>query len=128
MIAQSLAEPQMNATPLIDVLLVLMVMLIFTVPMATHSVKLNLPHGQPAPPSPFVEVAIDFDGQLHWNGNAVSGIDVMEKELRALAAKSSLARVKVTPDRRAPYDAVAQVLAAAQRSHITRLEVTSFAL
>ena len=73
-----------------------------------------------------MEVTIDFDGQLHWNGNAMSGVDV-EKNLRALAAKSTLARVKVTPDRRASYDAVIQVLAAAQRSRITRLEVASLA-
>ena len=104
-----------------------MVMLIFTVPIATRSIRLNLPHGSSAPPSPFVEVTIDFDGQLHWNGKAMSGVEV-EQELRALAAKSTLARVKVTPDRRASYDAVIQVLAAAQRSRITRLEVASLAL
>ncbi|HEX6638232.1 MAG TPA: biopolymer transporter ExbD, partial [Steroidobacteraceae bacterium] len=111
----TLAEPQMNATPLIDVLLVLLVMLIFTLPMATHAVKLNLPQRDALPPSAPVTVQIDFDGQLYWNGEAMSAGE-MEPRFRAVAAAANQPPVKVIPDKRVQYELVAQVLAAAQRS------------
>ena len=118
----ALAEPQMNATPLIDVLLVLLVMLIFTLPMATHAVKLNLPQGVHAPPSPAITIEIDFDGQLYWNGDSLPRAQ-MERRFRAAAAADRPPRVKVVPDRRAPYDDVAQVLVAAQRAGVSSLQV-----
>ena len=123
MVEPALVEPQMNATPLIDVLLVLLVMLIFTLPIATHAVKVNLPQGLPGTPSPVVELAVEFDGRLLLNGVAYSDTDALERALRVLPADT---RVKVLPDRRAPYDPVARVLAAAQRAQIARLEVASF--
>ncbi|HUQ09124.1 MAG TPA: biopolymer transporter ExbD [Steroidobacteraceae bacterium] len=118
----TLAEPQLNATPLIDVLLVLLVMLIFTLPVATHAVKLNLPHGVPGLPSAAITVNIDFDGQLYWNGESVSR-RVLDQKLREAAAAMRPPRVKIVPDRRARYENVAQVLASAQRSGVTALEV-----
>src|SRR5690349_18004405 len=111
----TLAEPQMNATPLIDVLLVLLVMLIFTLPMATHAVKLNLPQRVAGPPSASVTVNIDFDGQLYWNGESLPR-DQMEQKFRAVAASANAPTVKVIPDKRVRYEDVAQVLAAAQHS------------
>ena len=119
----TLAEPQMNATPLIDVLLVLLVMLIFTLPMATHAVKLNLPQAVPGPPSASVTVNIDFDGQLYWNGVSLPRSE-MDRKFRALATSTNPPAVKVMPDKRVPYDHVAQVLAAAQRSGVRGLSVT----
>jgi biopolymer transport protein ExbD len=83
----------MNATPLIDVLLVLLVMLIFTLPVATHAVKLNLPQATPAPPSAVVSVYVEFDGQLSWNGESVSDLDALGGRLRAAAAAASQPRV-----------------------------------
>jgi biopolymer transport protein ExbD len=125
------AEPQMNATPLIDVLLVLLVMLIFTLPVATHAVKLNLPQGvkdQPLPePRPLVQVDIDFDGRTYWNGEHVMDRGALERRLREAASGQRPPRVKVVPDKRARYEDVAQVLAAAQRSRITALEVAPIA-
>lgn len=118
----AVAEPQMNATPLIDVLLVLLVMLIFTLPMATNLVKLNLPQGQPGPPSPAVALHIDFDGALYWNGEAVAR-DVLESRFRAIGRAEHPPTIKVIPDKRVPYDHVAQVLAAAQRSGVSGLAV-----
>jgi biopolymer transport protein ExbD len=122
-VEQAPAEPQMNATPLIDVLLVLLVMLIFTLPIGTHAVKLNLPQGSPAQPSPIVEVAVEFDGRLLLEGEAYADIDALERAFRGLHADTL---VKVVPDRRAAYDHVARVLAAAQRARITKLSVASF--
>lgn len=118
----TLAEPQLNATPLIDVLLVLLVMLIFTLPVATHAVKLNLPHGIPGLPSAAITVNIDFDGQLYWNGDNVSR-PVLDRKLREAATALRPARVKIVPDKRVRYESVAQVLASAQRSGVSALEI-----
>lgn len=118
----NLAEPQMNATPLIDVLLVLLVMLIFTLPMATNLVKLNLPHGPPGPPLQAVDVHIDFDGALYWNGEAIDR-DRLESRFRAAGHAAHPPAIQVIPDKRVPYDHVAQVLAAAQRSGVAALAV-----
>ena len=122
LVQPQMAEPQLNATPLIDVLLVLLVMLIFTIPVATHAVKLNLPQPGIAPPMPLVTVHIDFDGQLYWNGEAVPR-QVLERKLRDVGASLLPTRVKVVPDKRVRYEAVAQVMAAAQRSRVPSLEV-----
>jgi biopolymer transport protein ExbD len=120
---QSLASPEMNATPLIDVLLVLLVMLIFTLPMATHAVKLNLPQPIPGPPSAVILVHVDFDGQLLWNGEVVGNLDALGRRFRVVATEAAATRVRIVPDDRVRYELVAQVLAAAQRAGVTRLEV-----
>lgn len=119
---KTLAEPQLNATPLIDVLLVLLVMLIFTLPMASHAVKLNLPQRTGAPPSPEVNIHIDFDGQLYWNGESLS-LEQMQPRFRAVAAASQAPTVKVIPDKRTRYEQVAQLLAAAQHAGVSNLAV-----
>jgi biopolymer transport protein ExbD len=117
-------EPQLNATPLIDVLLVLLVMLIFTLPIATHTVKLNLPQPRPGPPAPAVRLDILYDGELYWNGEPVASPEALAARLSAIAARKDAPLLKVMPERRAPYGRVAQVLAAAQRSHVSRLTVS----
>jgi biopolymer transport protein ExbD len=121
-VSSDAAEPQLNATPLIDVLLVLLVMLIFTLPMASHAVKLNLPQGVRGVPLPAVTVHVDFDGQLYWNGTAMQRQELKQK-FRELAASLLPQRVKVIPDKRVRYENVAQVLADAQFSGVTALEV-----
>ncbi len=122
----NLAEPQLNATPLIDVLLVLLVMIIFTLPVATHTVKLNLPQAVTGTLSSFarttVIVDIDFDGQLYWNGTSLQRAE-LEGKLRDVAAALRPPHVKVVPDKRVRYENVAQVLAAAQRLGVSKLEV-----
>ena len=118
------AEPAMNATPLIDVLLVLLVLLIFTVPIATHTVKLNLPQGPPGLPPPAVQLEIFYGGDIYWNGQFVASIDALVLRLRELARGVNPPLLKVMPEKRAPYERVAQVLAAAQRSGVAKLTVT----
>jgi biopolymer transport protein ExbD len=118
-----LAEPQLNATPLIDVLLVLLVMLIFTIPIATHSVNLESPTGTPGPPPPAVQLEILYRGELYWNGQHVASIEELTPKFAAIAGQTNPPMLKVIPEKRAPYEIVVQVLAAAQRSRIEKMSV-----
>jgi biopolymer transport protein ExbD len=118
------AEPSLNATPLIDVLLVLLVMLIFTIPVMTHKVAVTLPYGDASAPRPeIVSIDIDFDGAVFWNGEAVESIPALEQRLKGLMARNPMARVDVRPDRRSAYEPTARVLAATQRAHVTKLVI-----
>jgi len=121
------AEPQVNVTPLIDVMLVLLVILIITLPVATHAVKLNLPYGDTAAPPRVVRVDIYSAGEMYWNDEHVDSIAKLLPRFEALAQMEDPPIVKVVPDKRAPYERVAQVLAAAQRSHVPSLSVAPIA-
>lgn len=121
----SQSTAQLNATPLIDVFLVLLVMLIVTVPIATHSIRLDLPTPSPAapPPAQAIEIDVDFDGRVFWNGEWVAGDAELSRRFVAASKISPAPLVKVWPAQRARYERVAQVLAAAQRARITRLSL-----
>jgi biopolymer transport protein ExbD len=120
-----IAEPQLNATPLIDVLLVLIVMLIFTIPIATHAVKLNLPQGDtragPIPTAVVVDVA--FDGVLTLNDEPVASVALLEQRLRELQRVVPAPHVHLRADARSRYEPVAKVLAATQRARVANLRI-----
>src|ERR1043165_7597758 len=109
-----LNEPQLNATPLIDVLLVLLVMLIFTLPIATHSVRVNLPQRPSGTPPPQVRLEIMYGGDIYWDGERLASLEALTPRLAEIA-RSSRTQLAVLPEKRARYELVAQVLAAAQR-------------
>jgi biopolymer transport protein ExbD len=120
-------EPMMeiNTTPLIDVMLVLLIMFIVTLPVATHAVKLDMPRPNNNPPpteEPLapIKLDVDFDGTIIWNGNVVQ-MDQLEGYFRTEAAKNPQPELHVRPDRRANYDTVAKVLAIAQRNKMQRI-------
>jgi len=117
----SVAEPQLNATPLIDVMLVLLVILIITLPVATHAVKLNLPHGHAGAPQPPHRVDIVDDGTIYWNGEELASLDQLHAKFLAAAHDTHAPRIDVVPEKRTRYELVAQVLALAQRSRVTTL-------
>jgi biopolymer transport protein ExbD len=114
-----------NTTPLIDVMLVLLVTLIITLPIMTHAVKLDMPQNtnQPPPPTPpeVIDLEIDFDGTVVWNGTPVPSMDTLESFFHTEAAKDPQPEIHLRPDRRAKYDVVARVLASAQRSHMKKI-------
>ncbi|HEY5809778.1 MAG TPA: biopolymer transporter ExbD [Povalibacter sp.] len=114
---------EMNTTPLIDVLLVLLIMFIITLPLMTHSTTLQVGGTRVATLPEIVYVDIDFDGVVSWNGNVVTDLAQLESFFVAESAKSSQPDVQVRPDSRATYDIVARVLAIAQRSGIKRIGV-----
>ena len=121
--AEHLAEPQINATPLIDVLLVLLVMIILTVPIATHVVDLELPHGPGQPAAAPVRLEILYGGEIFWNGRHVESVEALEPMLTAFAAQPRPPLLQVLPERFAPYETVVQVLAAARRCRVERISV-----
>src|SRR4051812_50174013 len=83
-LSSHVAEPSLNATPLIDVLLVLLVMIIFTIPVMTHNVSVDLPRPSSGGQRPErVSLDIDFDGALFWNGEAGPSIAALEQRLLA---------------------------------------------
>jgi biopolymer transport protein ExbD len=108
---------EINTTPLIDVLLVLLIMLIITLPAMTHAIKIDMPgvgdeHATPRA----LEVAVDFDNTVVWNGEIVAGFDALESRMREAAHAVPQPHLNVRADRRSKYDSVAHVLAIAQRS------------
>ena len=84
-----------NTTPLIDVMLVLLIMLIITIPMQTHAVKLDLPQGNPPPPltpPSVVTIDVDFDGTILWNGDPVPDEQQLQARLHQRLAAARPAR------------------------------------
>jgi biopolymer transport protein ExbD len=118
-------EPEMNTTPLIDVMLVLLVMLIITIPIQTHAVKLDMPSGSP-PPQTNVEptvfrIDVDFDGTIIWNGEIVSSGPDLESRLTSAALMNPQPEVHLRPNKLVKYRYVAHVLANAQRLGVQKI-------
>lgn len=113
-----------NTTPLIDVMLVLIIMLIITIPIQLHSVNLNMPAGNPPPPTAppvVVTIDVDFDGTVLWNGEALADRGALEARLAQTAAMADQPEVHLRPNKLVEYGAVAAVLASAQRLGVTKL-------
>ncbi|MFZ9304353.1 MAG: ExbD/TolR family protein [Steroidobacteraceae bacterium] len=114
-----------NTTPLIDVMLVLLIMFIITIPVMTHAVKLDMPRPTNAPPPPvppeIIDIEIDFDGTVVWNGTPVQNLDALEKYFRVESQQDPQPELHLRPDRRAKYDVVAKVLASAQRNRMKKI-------
>jgi biopolymer transport protein ExbD len=119
-------EPMMdiNTTPLIDVMLVLIIMLIITIPVQLHSVNLNMPAGNPPPPLKepvVVTIDVDFDGTILWNGVALPTRRDLEVKLHEAAILPDQPEVHVRPNKLVEYKYVAEVLAEAQRLGVSKL-------
>ena len=115
-----------NTTPLIDVMLVLLVMLIITIPIQLHSVNLNLPTGNPSPPlvlPEIVKIDIDPAGAIYWNGEEVPNRAILEDKLKAAALQSVQPELHLRPDKAAKYAIVAGVMAASQRLGLTKIGI-----
>jgi biopolymer transport protein ExbD len=118
-----------NTTPLIDVMLVLLIMLIITIPIQTHAVKLNLPQTNAKPAAvqpPVVEIDIDFDGTILWDGAVVPTRTALEAQLTTLAAQPTQPELHIRPDKLTDYKYVAEVLATAQRLGIQKIGIIGY--
>jgi biopolymer transport protein ExbD len=113
-----------NTTPLIDVMLVLIIMLIITIPVQTHAVKLNMPVGNPPPPltpPEVITVEVDFDGTVLWNGDTVPDRPTLEARFRGAAAQAVQPEFHLRPNKLVTYKHVAGVMATAQRLGVTKI-------
>jgi biopolymer transport protein ExbD len=113
-----------NTTPLIDVLLVLLVTLIITLPIMTHAVKLDLPQNQNPPPvtvqPKVIDLEIDFDGTIVWNGTPVS-LEQLDGYFATESKEDPQPEIHLNPDGMAKYGVVAKVLASAQRNRMEKI-------
>ena len=113
-----------NTTPLIDVMLVLIIMLIITIPIQTHAVKMNMPVGPSAPATKepvIVRIDVDFDGTIGWNGQVIADRAELEQHLRDVAAQPDQPEVHLRPNKLVSYKVVAMVMASAQRLGVTKI-------
>ena len=122
------SEPEVmvdiNTTPLIDVMLVLLIMLIITIPIQLHSVNLNMPQGNPPPPltpPEVVQIDVDFDGTVLWNGVALPDKQAMEAKMQAAAAQAVQPEIHLRPNKLVAYKSVATVMASAQKLGLTKI-------
>ena len=114
---------EMNMTPLIDVMLVLLILFIITIPIQTHAVKMNMPipnNLQPKEPRPPIRIDVDFDGTIGWNGVAVTREELQSK-FREVAAEADQQEVHMRPNKLVTYKHVAFVMASAQRLGVTKI-------
>ena len=115
---------EMNMTPLIDVMLVLIIMLIITIPIQNHAVNLNMPVGTPPPSNvkpEVVRIDVDFDGTIFWNGETVPNRAALEARLQGVAAIANQPEVHLRPNKLVDYKVVAGVMASAQRLGVTKI-------
>lgn len=115
---------EMNTTPLIDVMLVLLIMFIITLPVQTHAVKVDLPQNSQNQPNPVDaqknKITIDAQGQTAWNGSPVDDV-TLRQYLDASAALNPEPELHFQPAPDARYDVVDRVLAVVKRSGVTKL-------
>jgi biopolymer transport protein ExbD len=116
-------SPEMNSTPLIDVMLVLLTLLIMTLPLQTHIISLVTATSKSnLPPPPVVTLQIDFDGTTLWNGRAVDRA-TLDGLFRNAARQTPQPAIHLTADRLVRYDGVAKILADAQRDGVTQIGI-----
>ncbi len=116
------AEPlnQLNMTPLIDVMLVLIIMLIVTIPKANHSIGMDMPRDGGAIEKIAQTLEVDFDGTLWWNGAQLASRTALEEKLAALKSDDS---IQLRSNGLAPYKVVAGVLATAQKIGVRNIAI-----
>jgi len=120
------AEPMMeiNTTPLIDVMLVLLIMIIMTIPIQTHAVKLDLPQSQNQTPPPIDpvknKVVVTPQGQVLWNGVPVN-LTTLRQYLDLTTTMRPVPELHLQPDPQARYELVDEVLAVCKRARVTAM-------
>jgi len=115
---------EMNMTPLIDVLLVLIIMMIITIPKQNHSVNLNMPVGNPPPSTEkpqIITIDVDFDGTILWDGVTVPNRATLEAKMLTVAAMPNQPEMHLRPNKLVEYKVVAGVMATAQRLGVIKI-------
>jgi biopolymer transport protein ExbD len=118
---------EMNTTPLIDVMLVLLIMLIITIPIQTHAVKLNMPTGGASAVTELpkvVQVAVSATGSITWDGVPVADRGELESRIIEAARMVPQPEIHLRPDRSSKYEVVAMIMATSQKLGLTKLGLT----
>jgi biopolymer transport protein ExbD len=116
-------NPEINTTPLVDVMLVLLIIFIMTIPVMNDSVKIDLPRAanQPNEVKPqTINLAIDAQGQVFWNSESINESQMLDRINEASKATPQ-PELHLRADRQTPYEKVAQVMAAAQSGGLTKM-------
>ncbi len=114
---------EINMTPLVDVMLVLLIIFILTVPVLTHTVKLDLPRATDAPQvikPDTINISVTADGALHWNDDTIDQRE-LDTRLKAAAGQQPQPEIFIRGDRKVEYEHVIQVMAAVQRAGVLKL-------
>ena len=114
---------EINMTPLVDVMLVLLIIFIVAMPIVQHAVKLNLPQATTKPQDANVKhitLVIDANGQVSWDGRAVDAV-ALQSAAQAAAESDSQVQLHVRADKATPYENVAQVMAAVQNAGLSKV-------
>ena len=112
-----------NVTPMVDVMLVLLVIFIITAPLFTHAIKLDLPQAQsaPAPEKPdTISLSVNGQGNIFWNNDEISSKD-LDGKLAAAAQKKPMPELQLRADKETRYETIAQVMSAAQANGLTKI-------
>ena len=124
------AMADINVTPLIDVMLVLLIIFIITMPLLTNKVQIDLPQPTPPPvvpppppPEP-IKLTVQSNGQLFWNDEPISE-DALRAQLRVTAQKNPQPELDIRPDRSTKYQLVAQVMADAKNAGMVKIGFVS---
>jgi biopolymer transport protein ExbD len=116
-----------NTTPLIDVMLVLLIMFIITIPIQTHAVKMNMPvpskNSPPPVPPEIIRIDVDFDGTIGWNGEIIPDRNTLEARLQRVALQPDQPEVHLRPNKLVTYKVVAMIMASAQRLGVTKIGI-----
>jgi biopolymer transport protein ExbD len=120
---QTAPMADINVTPMVDVMLVLLVIFIITAPLFTHAIKLDLPSAQsaPAPEKPeTISLSIDGQGAIFWNDGAIAQKD-LDLKLAAAAQQKPQPELQLRADKSTRYEVIAQVMSAAQSNGLTKM-------
>lgn len=118
---------EINTTPLVDVMLVLLVIFIITAPLLTHAVKIDLPQAssEPAPEKPeLISLSIDAVGQMYWNDAPIVA-DEFEAKIKLAAQQKPQPELQIRADKETRYQILADIMAKAQNAGVTKLGFVS---
>jgi biopolymer transport protein ExbD len=113
-----------NTTPLVDVMLVLLIIFLITVPVVTHTVPVSLPRetNKPTQTKPQnINVSVDADGNIYWNQQKLSGLPMLQARMNAIATQIPQPEIHIWGDQNAHYDSIGEVLLASQRAGIVKV-------
>ncbi|QNT78300.1 ExbD/TolR family protein [Entomobacter blattae] len=114
-----------NTTPLVDVMLVLLIIFLITIPAATHTIRLHLPKESSHPTQTQqgnVVLAVTADGQIYWNETPIATIDELSVRLAGIANGTKQPQVQIRGDGQARYETVGRIVDACKQAGIARVD------